>query len=644
MKTPGAAMSPVHTSLGEDPWYTKLYDTTKGSEELQWGMLSGFGIEFSDQELSLLYSKTHAAEDTAVLQENTRGKYWFDPAYDVNNPDHSTVGSSPFTRHQTLEYTERDTDTLQLRGSHSIPLPDWSAGDYFTLLDPEIDWTVARSGSSLDSPDKRQFSSTWVPEYVTPGLNLGWLVLPPTTNAAHYTEYAESANINLGNLQRIWKTVEEESDQYFVDTKLPFTQWSEDEGFLKFGVFKDQVRREYRQNSFSNGKETFPTYEGDWSDYWTSVWESENHVLNGSTVDIGYDGEQNISAYYTMLDMPIGKGVILRGGVRHEQTEVSTKVKASVYGEKGPRWYPAPNYSSTILQPGAADVDFEQNDLLPALGMEWQVIDTLSLRAAFSETVARQTFKELTPVEQQEYLGADIFIGNPFLKMSALKNYDLRLDYNPYPGGLVSVSWFKKEIDQPIEYVQQLFGSFIGTTPVNYDEGQMDGFEFEVRQSLGEFWEPLKGIHLGGNLTLINSSVSIPQVERNQMAYYGFVDRASRDMLNAPEYLYNLNATWSLERYGLDLGLFYSVKGDSLAAGAGISDGFLVPDVYETARGTLNFTASKTLGDHLKLLFKVKNLTDSPVEEVYRSPYQGDVIKQSYKPGLSFALEISGSF
>jgi hypothetical protein len=53
------------------------------------------------------------------------------------------------------------------------------------------------------------------------------------------------------------------------------------------------------------------------------------------------------------------------------------------------------------------------------------------------------------------------------MEMSALENYDVRLDYTPYDGGLVSLSWFDKKIDKPIEYVQKE-ASFIYTTPVNY--------------------------------------------------------------------------------------------------------------------------------------------------------------------------------
>ena len=91
----------------------------------------------------------------------------------------------------------------------------------------------------------------------------------------------------------------------------------------------------------------------------------------------------------------------------------------------------------------------------------------------YSQTLARQTFRELTPVLQQEYLGGPIYIGNPDLQMSRLKNYDLRLDYAPYEGGLVSLSGFYKDLIDPIENVQfnQNTGNY--TTPVNFPSGMM---------------------------------------------------------------------------------------------------------------------------------------------------------------------------
>ena len=125
-----------------------------------------------------------------------------------------------------------------------------------------------------------------------------------------------------------------------------------------------------------------------------------------------------------------------------------------------------------------------RNDILPSLGVIYDATDALTLRASYSQTIARQSFKELTPILQQEFLGGPIFIGNPSLEMSSLKNYDLRLDYRPDAESLLSVSWFYKDISKPIEYVQRAT-SFVFTTPVNYTSGRMNGLEFEARQGLG---------------------------------------------------------------------------------------------------------------------------------------------------------------
>ena len=52
----------------------------------------------------------------------------------------------------------------------------------------------------------------------------------------------------------------------------------------------------------------------------------------------------------------------------------------------------------------------------------------LAIASLLATPIARQTFKEITPILNQEYLGGPIFIGNPELKMSSVENYDLRLD------------------------------------------------------------------------------------------------------------------------------------------------------------------------------------------------------------------------
>ena len=451
---------------------------------MQWGVLSSVGAEIEDHSLNVLYMHTRLTEDKSILAEDTRGKAYYFPGYDPNDPKglgnaHDNLNAAPYLRSETLKYTERTTDTLQFNGDHTLSISEIGFEGFFTILPPEIDWTIALSSSNLDEPDERQFGSAWYAESYDEGNpDFG---IPSSTDPAYYGPYTPSANFLLGNLSRIWEEISEESRQYFMNWKFPFEQWSGDKGYVKLGVFHDQVDRTFDQDSFGNYRQTgegpAPTYEGSWEDY---SYSEEFLDLGGPTikdgppfVDVDYEGEQKISAWYYMADLPLCSFVKLIGGARYETTTLSIVNDP----EKDAKWVTTDedgNRLYTDLLPGDADVSFDQADVLPSLGFVLTPIKKITLRGSYSETVARPTFKELTPIQQQEFLGDDIFIGNPELQMSALKNYDLRLDYTPYNGGLISVSWFRKDIEGPIEYVQDLVNAFF-----LYDAAEFSGRQVE---------------------------------------------------------------------------------------------------------------------------------------------------------------------
>lgn len=645
---------PPVPGVGED-FKTALFDVTEGREEVQWGVLSAAGVAIDDHSLEVLYMHTRLTEDKAILAEDTRGKAYYFPGYDPNDPKnlgnlHDNLNAAPYIRSETLKYTERTTDTLQFNGNHILSIPEIGFQNIFETLPPEIDWTVALSSSDLDEPDERQFGSVWYPNSYNKGNpDFG---IPPSIEDAYYGPFTTSANILLGNLSRTWEEISEESTQYFTNWKFPFEQWSGDKGYLKLGVFYDQVDRTYDQDSFGNyrqtGEDPIPTLEGDWDD---DSYSDDFLDLGGPTikdgppfVDVDYEGEQEISAWYYMADVPIWSFVKVIGGVRYETTSLNIvndpekDAKWVTIDEKGNRLY-------TDLQPGDADVSLDQDDVLPSIGLVLSPHKQITVHGSYSETVARPTFKELTPIQQQEFLGDDIFIGNPELQLSALRNYDLRLDYMPYNGGLFSVSGFYKDIKDPIEYVQDLVNAFSFITPLNFPEGKLSGFEVETRQHLGYFWDTLTGLSIGGNATFIDSEVTLPDRERENLANAG-VDTKTRDMLGAPEYLYNLYLTYDYEPFATKMGLFYTVKGDTLVVGAGNRNGHYVPDIYAKEFGTLNMSVSKKIGKHFDLTFMAKNLLNPKIEEVYRTPdHLGDEeVRTSYTKGIDFSFSINAVF
>ena len=629
--TPGAGMTPKETqgTSQDGDFKTNLFDVVRSQDSVRWGGLATFGLESENHFLGLTGLYTRNAADTATRATDTRGKQYYFPGYDPNDedsPGYDADDSAPYLVTETLEYTERTTQTLQLNGRHTLASGGgtWLGANFDA---PELSWTLSSSGASLDQPDKRQFGGLWSPnELLFDVLEVGgWQPFKP------------GANFNFGNLQRIWKQIEEDSEQAKLDLEFPFDVGEDaDPGSLRVGVFQDVVNRDFYQDSFGN----FGDNSGYWAgfeDSWGAAWDSQDHPITESTFDIDYRGRQKIAASYAMFDVPLSTGMNLIGGARFESTDIDVNISA----EEDAFWYQFGTPGQIdFSEPGIADADFEQDDVLPSLSLVYEPTEQLTLRAAYSETIARQTFKELTPVVQQEYLGGPIFLGNPDLRMSNLENFDLRFDYTPYEGGLASLSFFHKSVEDAIEYVAVGSQEFQFTTALNYPKGELTGWEFEVRHA---FDGAVEGLGVGANATLIDSEVELTPFEIEQFALPGVaVDITSREMTNAPEHLFNLYTTYDLERTGTNLALFYTVQGDTLVEGAGIDNGNFVPSVFQNEYDTLNFSASQDLGDGLRLQFRAKNLTNPLIERVYRHESIGDdVTRTSFTRGIEYSLSIS---
>jgi len=652
--TPGEGLVP---QTDTDELITSLFDITEASETEQVSGLATLGVETDDHSINLTYLFTDIEEDKAILAEDTRGKEFFFPGFDPDDP--SSPGStpdtkdlSPFLRTETLEHTERKTITVQLDGRHTLPFRGPSFGDVVRFLEPELDWTVARNSAEFDQPDKRLFGSKQIPESLNPGFPP---FVPPFVTPPVQLPLKPDANFTLGNLQRIFKRITEDGDQHFANLKLPFENWTGEEGYFKFGIFEDDVDREFRQESFSNFADEGAFFAGDFDDFWSQVFPDEDHPITGAKIDTNYDGRQQISAWYGMVDVPITRELDFIGGYRYESTELTTTVS----GEEE---------STFFLPPGSVDPDLatlapidlsdpanaelanasiDQDDVLPSFGLvyEPEALEGLTLRGSYSRTIARQTFRELTPVIQQEFLGGPIFLGNPQLKIADVTNYDLRADYEPYEGGLFSLSWFKKDLENPIENIQR-FVTFQFTQPANVPEGQLQGYEFETRHDLGHVWPRLEGLTFGANATVIESRVTLNDEDVQNFNDPGIeLDLRTRDATNAPEHLYNIWLTYDLVSTGTQFNLFYTVRGDTLVEGAGISDGNFVPSIYEKEFGTLNFSVTQELGDNLKLQFQAKNLTDPEIEEEFRADFLGiSETRSSFTRGREFSISLSGRF
>jgi hypothetical protein len=286
----------------------------------------------------------------------------------------------------------------------------------------------------------------------------------------------------------------------------------------------------------------------------------------------------------------------------------------------------------------------------------------MNLRASYTKTIARPSFKELSfaeiydPVTSRTFVGglwpdADNKTGKVFwdgdLVSTDIHNIDLRYEAFFERNQMLSISAFYKKFIKPIEIVQYATqaGSF---QPRNVGDGEVFGAELEFRVSLGSIAEALRNLTLTSNITYTFSRVELSITEyesRVENARDGQTIDDFRDMAGQAPYIINAGLQYEGGEQGFwqgfEAGLFYNVQGTTLLF-VGINDR---PDIYSVPFHSLNFNANKTVGktDRWRLGLKVENILLDNKETVFRNYEATDQYFEKLSPGIDFKISVSYS-
>lgn len=597
-----------------------------GSEEVLIGLLAGVGWSPNDNhEFGLRLVGNQSAVDTARFQVG---------AVDENNVE----------QNHALLYAERSVRSYQLQGDDTFPRV-FSRSDSAAFSRLRLTWSLSLNTTEQDEPDVRFFRNRFNKE-----LRL-------------FSGIPNSTDTQVR--RRIFRNIQEEGLQGALDTSIPFTRFASDDGEIKLGVFQDDADRFFVQRSFTyifpnqigsnpavqENREKASFVQEKPGQLWTDVFLDDDRIgladnrcvispapctqiphqllwtIDRMTNDVDYDGGQVIGAYYLMARIPIASTVDLIGGARNERTQLDVNPFNAILGTVETIITDENLNRAVILIPDEdARVAIDQWDLLPAISLVYRPIPSMNLRASYSETLARPTFRELAPIATSEFIAGDEFLGNPDLLLSAITNYDIRWEWFPHPGALFALSAFSKEITNPIEYIS--FGASNRTfvQPVNYNSGTVEGIEVEARSDLGGWGRALAGLAVGFNFTYLDSEVKVPEAEQKSLADFG-LEEESRQLLGQPEYIGNLNLTYDNSESGTSVGVFFNAIGDVLVSGAarGLDGG--VPNVFEERYETLDFSVTQEVWEGAKFTFRAKNLTAPERVSVYRSPDGQEALK-----------------
>jgi TonB-dependent receptor len=274
-----------------------------------------------------------------------------------------------------------------------------------------------------------------------------------------------------------------------------------------------------------------------------------------------------------------------------------------------------------------------QTDLLPAMSVIQKLTPDMNLRVSYGKTLARPTFRELAAYRSYDPV-LDIEVdGNPRLQMTSVQNYDARWEWFPRPGELLSVSFFYKSLDQPIE---QRFISLTGDliTWDNRTSGKVMGVEFEGRKNLDFLDEHLRGWSLGGNLSLMQSETALTPNEYANKSKIVPGTKRTRPLYDQSPYLANLDLNYENARLGTSASLVFGIAGPRLAIAS-----LTTQDVYEQPAPQLDFILSQRLGRHLTLKFTARNLLNPAVQLTYGE--HSNKVYSSYTRGMTFGFSVA---
>ncbi|MGH7292563.1 MAG: TonB-dependent receptor domain-containing protein, partial [Myxococcota bacterium] len=291
----------------------------------------------------------------------------------------------------------------------------------------------------------------------------------------------------------------------------------------------------------------------------------------------------------------------------------------------------------------------DETRVLPSVGFTWRALEGLNLRGAYTQTVARPSFREMGFYVSVEPGSDDLIIGNPQLILSDVDSYDLRAEYVwGEAGDLAAISGFYKTIQNPIEsIVLRDPTNFEGSSSALYrtffnnpNKARLGGVELEARKNLGfigvDFAEYFS---LGGNFTYIDARVDRTDAElQRSRIFFGVADSdkgrvkftsysKDRRLFGQPEWIANVDLTFDNPDWGTKVTLAYFGISDILdaAGSAAINpDGAVASitlDRYLDSFGQLNVIASQTIplsfGGSVTIGANVKNLTNSTRRIIY---------------------------
>jgi TonB dependent receptor/CarboxypepD_reg-like domain/TonB-dependent Receptor Plug Domain len=323
-----------------------------------------------------------------------------------------------------------------------------------------------------------------------------------------------------------------------------------------------------------------------------------------------YESDDDITAAFAMVDLPVLSSIRVVGGVRMEDWKL-------------------------VLRPATREPTRRKNrDYLWSANVTWSLNDRQNLRFAAYRTLARPDPREVSDDYYTQITGDCGNRGNANIQRTTILNGDVRWEMYPRPGELLSASVFYKNFDDPI--VERLLTPGLGSCEIlfdNVDAARNYGGEIEIRRTLDflpGFWNRLSA---GLNVTVVQSEADYRPTPDTLLQL---------PLQGQSDYLANANLLYTDPDRGFQLSLLVNTFGDRTVRYGSVhvagGQATKIPDVVERGRTTVDAKIQKQFWGGVNLSLSGRNLTDAEVLFVQETGDGGVVRTGYFRPGITIGL------
>jgi len=271
-------------------------------------------------------------------------------------------------------------------------------------------------------------------------------------------------------------------------------------------------------------------------------------------------------------------------------------------------------------------------NVFPDLSLKYQATDKLQLRAAFSTAIARPGFNQITAARTINIQNAttDVSQGNPDLKPTVGRNFDLMASYELPHGGVASIGVFYKAFSDYIiptvtigaTNVPGFAGQKVNLTSFsNVGSAHAEGVELDYSQQFEFLPGALSGLGFEGNLTYVGSQGQIRPGENHALP-------------QTSPFTYNAAVFYSHGPIYLKLGASY-VSTNLWAVGGDSST-----DLYSQPRFRLDFGGTYNVTQNVQAYVEVKNITNTHLEFTQTKSKNFPVQNEFYDADYHFGVRV----